>query len=79
MELDLEHYVVPAPTTSANSGQFYAANLTETPRSMNLTGTLSNSKAVGGASHSHKDNIVSTDRPGMIKVVLFIFLISQSI
>lgn len=30
LELDLEDYVVPSPT---NSGQVYAANLTETPRS----------------------------------------------
>lgn len=67
LELDLEHYVIPAPTTSANSGQFYAANLTETPRSLNLTGMLSNSKAIVGASDLHKDNIVPMDQPGMMK------------
>ncbi|XP_022729167.1 6-phosphofructo-2-kinase/fructose-2,6-bisphosphatase-like isoform X1 [Durio zibethinus] len=38
LELDLEHYVVPAPSTSANSGLVYAANLAETPRSLALTG-----------------------------------------
>ncbi|XP_073001695.1 6-phosphofructo-2-kinase/fructose-2,6-bisphosphatase-like isoform X1 [Typha latifolia] len=32
LELDLEHYVVPAPT--ANRGVVYAANLTENPRSL---------------------------------------------
>ncbi|XP_021278843.1 6-phosphofructo-2-kinase/fructose-2,6-bisphosphatase [Herrania umbratica] len=38
LELDLEHYVVPAPSTSANSGLVYAANLAENPRSLSLTG-----------------------------------------
>ncbi|CAL5202550.1 unnamed protein product [Lathyrus oleraceus] len=34
LELDLEHYVVPAPSTSANSAHVYAANNTENPRSL---------------------------------------------
>ncbi|KAF7816136.1 6-phosphofructo-2-kinase/fructose-2,6-bisphosphatase isoform X1 [Senna tora] len=34
LELDLEHYVVPAPSTSANSASVYAANMTENPRSL---------------------------------------------
>ncbi|XP_019437101.1 PREDICTED: 6-phosphofructo-2-kinase/fructose-2,6-bisphosphatase isoform X2 [Lupinus angustifolius] len=34
LELDLEHYVVPAPSTSANSALVYAANMTENPRSL---------------------------------------------
>ncbi|KAL2332989.1 hypothetical protein Fmac_014202 [Flemingia macrophylla] len=34
LELDLEHYVVPTPATSANSTNVYAANLTENPRSL---------------------------------------------
>ncbi|PKI73259.1 hypothetical protein CRG98_006352 [Punica granatum] len=38
LELDLEHYVVPAPSTSANSALVYAANMTETPRSLTRTG-----------------------------------------
>ncbi|XVE59009.1 hypothetical protein DITRI_Ditri05aG0009800 [Diplodiscus trichospermus] len=38
LELDLEHYVVPAPSTSANSGLVYAANLAETPRSLSHAG-----------------------------------------
>ncbi|KAL9277257.1 hypothetical protein ACSQ67_025191 [Phaseolus vulgaris] len=33
LELDLEHYVVPTPVTSANTAHVYAANLTENPRS----------------------------------------------
>lgn len=70
MELDLEHYVIPAPATSANSGMIYAANLTETPRSLNLTGVFSNTKAVVSTAPTQKDNVVPTDRPGTIKVVL---------
>ncbi|TYI34910.1 hypothetical protein ES332_A03G041000v1 [Gossypium tomentosum] len=38
LELDLEHYVVPAPSTSANSGLVYAANLAENPRSLTSSG-----------------------------------------
>ncbi|KAG8496180.1 hypothetical protein CXB51_009167 [Gossypium anomalum] len=38
LELDLEHYVVPAPSTSANSGLVYAANLAENPRSLTFSG-----------------------------------------
>ena len=33
LELDLEHYVVPTPVTSANTAHVYLANLTENPRS----------------------------------------------
>lgn len=40
LELDLEHYVVPAPATSANSGMVYAANMTETPRSLTRGGVF---------------------------------------
>ncbi|XP_004500284.1 6-phosphofructo-2-kinase/fructose-2,6-bisphosphatase-like isoform X1 [Cicer arietinum] len=46
LELDLEHYVVPAPSTSANSGLVYAANMTENPRSL-ISGS-------GGTSYSNK-------------------------
>ncbi|KAI5674967.1 hypothetical protein M9H77_05917 [Catharanthus roseus] len=67
LELDLEHYVIPAPATSANSGMIYAANLTETPRSLNLTGVFSNTKAVVSTAPTQKDNVVPTDRPGTIK------------
>ena len=42
LELDLEHYVVPAPSTSANSAHVYAANMTENPRSL-ISGTGSSS------------------------------------
>ncbi|XP_031271771.1 6-phosphofructo-2-kinase/fructose-2,6-bisphosphatase isoform X3 [Pistacia vera] len=63
LELDLEHYLVPAPTTSANSGQIYAANNTETPRSLRYAGVFSNAEGSGSVSHSG----ISADRPATIK------------
>ncbi|KAK2988784.1 hypothetical protein RJ640_025943 [Escallonia rubra] len=63
LELDIEHYVVPAPPTST----VYAANMTETPRSLNRAGVFSHTDGLGGASHSYKDGSVSTDRPATIK------------
>lgn len=69
MELDLEHYVVPAPSTCANSGLVYAANMTETPRSLTLSGMFSKADGHSSASHSFKDGGgVSVDRPATIKV-----------
>ena len=69
MELDLEHYVVPAPSTCANSGLVYAANMAETPRSLTLTGVFSKADGPSSASHSFKDGgVVSADRPSTIKV-----------
>ncbi|XP_057953491.1 6-phosphofructo-2-kinase/fructose-2,6-bisphosphatase [Malania oleifera] len=67
LELDLEHYVVPAPVTSANSGMIYAANMTETPRSLTRSGVFSNADGSGSAPHSHKDGVVSIDRTAAIK------------
>lgn len=69
LELDLEHYVVPAPT-SANSGLIYAANNTETPRSLTLAGVFSNMDGSGNVLHPSKDGSVSADRPATIKVFL---------
>ncbi|KAH9661976.1 6-phosphofructo-2-kinase/fructose-2,6-bisphosphatase [Citrus sinensis] len=63
LELDIEHYVVPAPSTSANSGLVYAANMTETPRSLSRAGVLSNADSSGSVSHSG----ISVDRPALIK------------
>ncbi|KAL9412668.1 hypothetical protein AB3S75_041335 [Citrus x aurantiifolia] len=63
LELDIEHYVVPAPSTSANSGLVYAANMTETPRSLSRAGVLSNADSSGSVSHSG----ISVDRPAPIK------------
>nr|GMD12360.1 6-phosphofructo-2-kinase/fructose-2,6-bisphosphatase isoform X1 [Ipomoea batatas] len=67
LELDLEHYVVPAPATSANSALVYAANLTETPRSLKGTGVFSRTDGANSGLHSYKDGRVSNDRPATIK------------
>lgn len=70
MELDIEHYVVPAPP---NSGLVYAANMTETPRSMTRAGVFSNTDGSGSSSHSYKDGGASTDRPVTVKVIFLLF------
>ncbi|KAF9596545.1 hypothetical protein IFM89_012276 [Coptis chinensis] len=62
LELDLEHYVVPAPMTTANSGMAYAANFTETPRSIIHGGVCSSSEASHNSSHSSKTVGISVDR-----------------
>lgn len=68
LELDLEHYVVPAPSTCANSGLVYAANMTETPRSLMLYGVFPKADGHSSASYSFKDGSgVSVDRPATIK------------
>lgn len=67
LELDLEHYVIPAPSTSTHSGLVYAANMTETPRSLTRSGVFSNSDGSVNPSHSIKDSGVSVDRPAPIK------------
>ena len=68
MELDLEHYVIPAPSTSANSGLVYAANNAENPRFHTADG-------LGNVSYSLKDGGFSVDRPAPIKVYFCIYLI----
>ncbi|KAJ6409331.1 hypothetical protein OIU84_008926 [Salix udensis] len=60
LEVDLEHYVIPAPSTSANSAFVYAADNTENPR-------FSNVDCSDNASYSFKDSGVSADRPTTIK------------
>lgn len=64
LELDLEHYVVPAP--SSNSGLVYAANLTETPRS--LTGFGVQNADGSGNTSSSKESSTTGDRPTTVKV-----------
>ncbi|CAH1446970.1 unnamed protein product [Lactuca virosa] len=59
LDLDLEQYLVPAPVTSV----VYAANLTETPRSLKRGGT----GVFSNAESSTKDSGVSVDRPATIK------------
>ncbi|KAJ6716335.1 FRUCTOSE-26-BISPHOSPHATASE-RELATED [Salix koriyanagi] len=60
LEIDLEHYVIPAPSTSANSAFVYTADNTENPR-------FSNVDCSDNASYSFKDSGVSADRPTTIK------------
>ncbi|KAM1341527.1 hypothetical protein ACFX2F_005966 [Malus domestica] len=67
LELDLEYYVVPAPSTSANSGHVYAANMTETPTSLNLPGVFTNADGSTSASQTFKDSGVSADRHAATK------------
>ncbi|GAB2223296.1 hypothetical protein Drorol1_Dr00017436 [Drosera rotundifolia] len=64
LELDLEHYVVPSPAGSANSGSVYAANLAETPRSMASTPDSSSS-----SSYAARSPVLSNDRIATTKEV----------
>ncbi|KAK7300916.1 hypothetical protein RJT34_11768 [Clitoria ternatea] len=61
LELDLEHYVVPSPSLSANSALLYAANLTENPRSL--------SDESASISSSIGDGSVPTNQPATVKVM----------
>lgn len=67
LELDLEHYVVPAP---AASSLIYAANMAETPRSLTHAGVFSKHESSTSGLQSHKDGGVLSDRPAAIKVNL---------
>ncbi|KAJ8769799.1 hypothetical protein K2173_007659 [Erythroxylum novogranatense] len=62
LELDLEHYVVPAPSTSTNSGLVYLANNAENPR-------FSRADCSTNASHTSKDSGISVDRPSTNKAM----------
>ncbi|XP_016436957.1 6-phosphofructo-2-kinase/fructose-2,6-bisphosphatase isoform X2 [Nicotiana tabacum] len=64
LELDLEHYVVPAPATSA---LVYAANLTATPRSLNRTKVFSGTDGSTSMSSPSKDGHAPNDRPAAVK------------
>lgn len=70
LELDLEHYVVPAP--SASGHHVYAANMTETPRSLTLSGVFTNSDGSTGSSYTFKDSGIPVDRSATKKVYLVI-------
>ncbi|KAK9940820.1 hypothetical protein M0R45_017461 [Rubus argutus] len=65
LELDLEHYVIPAP--SASGHHVYAANMTETPRSLTLSGVFTNSDGSTGSSYTFKDSGIPVDRPATKK------------
>ncbi|XP_043725023.1 6-phosphofructo-2-kinase/fructose-2,6-bisphosphatase-like isoform X2 [Telopea speciosissima] len=67
LELDLEHYVVPAPGTSANSGLVYAANMAENPKSFTRSGIFSNSDGSSSGSDSTRTVGVSVDQPAIRK------------
>lgn len=60
LELDIEHYVVPAPSNSANSAFVYAANMAENPRSI--------SASSGSSLYPTRDGGVTTERPTTFKV-----------
>lgn len=60
LELDLEQYVVPAPSNLANTADVYAANMTENPRSLN-SGSVSDSYSIG-------DDSVATDQPETVNI-----------
>lgn len=57
LDLDLEHYVVPAPSSSVNS-IVYTANMTENPRS----------PVVGRSTYSFREDDNPVDRPTTFKV-----------
>lgn len=66
LELDLEHYVVPAPA-SACSGAVYAANLAETPRYLR-SGIFSKGDASSSSHGSSKGNVLSAEHVASRKV-----------
>lgn len=68
LELDLEQYVVPAPTTS--SGVVYAANLTESPRSLFHTGISSKNGITSNSLHSSTKAALSSADCSNIRKVL---------
>ncbi|XP_028784739.1 6-phosphofructo-2-kinase/fructose-2,6-bisphosphatase [Neltuma alba] len=59
LELDLEKYVVPAPSTSASSAFVYGANMAENPRSL--------SGWSGSSTYSISDGGVTIERPATVK------------
>ncbi|XP_009118995.1 6-phosphofructo-2-kinase/fructose-2,6-bisphosphatase isoform X2 [Brassica rapa] len=61
LELDLEHYEVPAPAPSAHSSLVYAADNAENPRSLSASGSFVNDNTPKAASNSPKDSGVSAD------------------
>ncbi|KAL1202037.1 6-phosphofructo-2-kinase/fructose-2,6-bisphosphatase [Cardamine amara subsp. amara] len=61
LELDLEHYEVPAPAPSANSYLVYAADNAENPRSLSASGSFRNDSTPKAASNSSEDSGVRVD------------------
>ncbi|KAF8104042.1 hypothetical protein N665_0181s0063 [Sinapis alba] len=61
LELDLEHYEVPAPAPSAQSSLVYAADNAENPRSLSASGSFVNDDTPKAASKSPRVSAVSED------------------
>ncbi|ESQ36196.1 hypothetical protein EUTSA_v10006901mg [Eutrema salsugineum] len=61
LELDLEHYEVPAPAPSAHSSLVYAADNAENPRSLSASGSFVNDNTPEAASNTPKDSSVGVD------------------
>ncbi|KAJ0244882.1 hypothetical protein HA466_0184070 [Hirschfeldia incana] len=61
LELDLEHYEVPAPAPSAHSSLVYAADNAENPRSLSASGSFVNDSTPKAALDSPKDSGGSAD------------------
>ncbi|KAJ0250771.1 6-phosphofructo-2-kinase/fructose-2,6-bisphosphatase [Hirschfeldia incana] len=61
LELDLEHYEVPAPAPSAQSSLVYIADNAENPRSLSASGSFVNDDTPKAASKSPRVSAVSED------------------
>lgn len=70
LELDLEHYEVPAPAPSANSSLVYAADNAENPRSLSASGSFRNDNTANAASNSSEASGVRADGSPSAKVLL---------
>lgn len=71
LELDLEHYEVPAPAASANSSLVYAADNAENPRSLSASGSFVNDNTPkAAASNSPRVSGVSVDGSPSAEVLL---------
>ena len=70
LELDLEHYEVPAPAASANSSLVYAADNAENPRSLSASGSFVNDNTPKAASSSPRVSGASVDGSPSAKVLL---------
>ncbi|KAG2267590.1 hypothetical protein Bca52824_062145 [Brassica carinata] len=74
LELDLEHYEVPAPAPSAHSSLVYAADNAENPRSLSASGSFVNDNSPKAASNSPKGSGVSADGSPSAKLVVILIL-----
>ncbi|XP_020867492.1 6-phosphofructo-2-kinase/fructose-2,6-bisphosphatase isoform X1 [Arabidopsis lyrata subsp. lyrata] len=63
LELDLAHYEVPAPASSANSYLVYAADNAENPRSLSASGSFRNDSTTNSAQNNSEDSGVTVGSP----------------